>query len=702
MTEPDRYSILFEPIKIGPVTAPNRFYQVPHCTGLGHQYPNAMAALRGTKAEGGWGVVSSQFCEIHPTSDLEGLPYDRLWDDDDTVVMANMVEQVHAHGSLAALQLAHAGLGARNFQSRMPALGPGSLRNIFPYIPAQSRAMDHGDIREFRQWHRDAVKRGMQAGFDIIYVSASHNMSLPAHFLSRRYNKRTDEYGGSFENRLRLMREVIEDTKDIVGHKCAVAVRFPVEEMMGDLGLTYEGEGRDVIEALAELPDLWDVNLGPWPNDSMSSRFAEEGFQEKYVSFVKSVTTKPVVGVGRFTSPDTMVSQIRRGVLDLIGAARPSIADPFLPNKIRSRQFEDIRECIGCNVCVSADLFGTPIRCTQNPTIGEEWRRGWHPERMAPKRRDVSILVVGAGPAGLECALALGKRGHEVVLAEASRDVGGRVVVESRLAACRSWIRVRDYRVSALRKLANVGVFPESRLSADDVLGLGHQHVVVATGSKWRRDGVGASIFAPVPVASGVRVLTPDDVLDGAEVTGPVVVFDDDHYYMGSALAEHLRAQGHAVTLATSLSDVSAWTQYTLEQRRIQASLLKVGVQIQTGHVLKAINDGVAEFACIYSGMRQDREFGTIVLVTSKDPVDTLFRELTARGEEAKEAGIASVTAIGDCLAPATIASAVFAGHDYAAGFLEPVHAVSFARERVALRATPFPTAHRAPGDIED
>jgi dimethylamine/trimethylamine dehydrogenase len=348
----DSYSILFEPIKIGPVTAPNRFYQVPHCTGLGYAYPNAMASLREMKAEGGWGVVSTQLCEIHPTSDLESLPYDRLWDDEDIPVLANMVDRVHAKGSLAAVQLGHVGIGARNFYSRMPAIGPGSNRNIFPHIPAQSRAMDRSDIREFKDWHRAAAIRAVKAGFDIIYVNAAHNMALPAHFLSRRYNKRTDEYGGSLENRVRLLRELIEETKEAVGKTCAVAVRFPVDELLGENGLTCEGEGRDVVEMLAELPDLWDVNLSGWPNDSQSSRFAQEGFQEKYVSFVKSVTTKPVVGVGRFTSPDFMVSQIKRGILDIIGAARPSIADPFLPNKIKERRLEDIRECIGCNVCV--------------------------------------------------------------------------------------------------------------------------------------------------------------------------------------------------------------------------------------------------------------------------------------------------------------------------------------------------------------
>ena len=180
----------------------------------------------------------------------------------------------------------------------------------------------------------------------------------------------------------------------------------------------------------------------------MSARFSEEGFQERYVAEVKKLTGKPVVGVGRFTSPDMMVSQIRRGVLDFIGAARPSIADPWLPRKIAEGREDEIRECIGCNICRAHNNMGVPIRCTQNPTMGEEYRRGWHPERVpaAKGHAEDSVLVVGGGPAGLECAMTLGKRGYRVMLAEARRELGGRVALESRLPGLSSWGRVRDYR----------------------------------------------------------------------------------------------------------------------------------------------------------------------------------------------------------------------------------------------------------------
>jgi dimethylamine/trimethylamine dehydrogenase len=260
--------------------------------------------------------------------------------------------------------------------------------------------MDKSDIRDVRRWHREAAVRAMTAGFDVITCYAGHNLALPMHFLQRRRNDRTDEYGGSLANRARLLREILEDTKDAVGHKCAVALRFAVDELLGTLGISANDEGREVVELLAELPDLWDVNVSDWRNDSTTSRFTQEGSQLDYMAFVKTVTKRPVVGVGRFTSPDTMVSVIKKGLMDFVGAARPSIADPFLPKKIEEGRPEDIRECIGCNICVSGDFTMTPIRCTQNPTMAEEWRKGWHPERIAPKSSEDRVLIVGAGPAG--------------------------------------------------------------------------------------------------------------------------------------------------------------------------------------------------------------------------------------------------------------------------------------------------------------
>jgi dimethylamine/trimethylamine dehydrogenase len=659
------YDILFEPVRIGPVTAKNRFYQVPHCNGMGHRAPSGMAAMRRVKAEGGWAVVCTEVCEIHPSADVSPHAEARLWDDADIPALARAADAIHQFGALAGVELGHHGFRAQNRTSREIPMGPSS-HTVVSYDPVQSRVMDKEDIRNLRRWHKAAAVRAKRAGFDIIYVYAAHGLVTPMQFLSKRYNQRTDEYGGSLENRVRLLRELIEETKDAVGDTCAVPVRICVDELVGPAGLCADGEGREVIEMLADLPDLWDLTVGDWSNDSRPSRFGEEGVHEEYVNFVKKVTGKPVVGNGRFTSPDTMVSQVRRGVLDFIGAARPSIADPFLPRKVEEGRLGEIRECIGCNICAAADNTYTPIRCTQNPTMGEEWRRGWHPEYIPERESDDQVLIIGAGPAGLECALALGKRGYDVMLAEASEELGGRSAREPRLPGLAIWGRVREYRVEQLNHLPNVQVYLASAMNAQDVLDTGANRIVIATGSHWRRDGVARYHRAPVTDLDQTAIFTPDDVMDGKQIAGPVIVYDDDHYYMGGVIAEKLRLQGLDVTLVTPAPLASAWTVNTLEQTRIQRRLLEIGVKICTNEALVGFASGEATIACAFTGSTRAVEATAIVMVTARLQNDTLHADLLARASEWANAGIKTVERIGDALAPGTIAAATFSGHRYA------------------------------------
>ncbi|SVB10226.1 uncharacterized protein METZ01_LOCUS163080, partial [marine metagenome] len=404
MSLDERYRILFEPLKIGPVTAPNRFYQVPHCNGMGYRDVSGMVALRAIKAEGGWGTVCTEQVEIHHTSEITPFIELRIWDDRDVPLLARISSAVHEYGSLAGIELAYNGINSPNFYSREVPLGPSDLPTLtFTNDPVQARAMTKSDIADLRRWHRKAALRAKSAGFDIIYVYGAHGFGAPQHFISRRFNHRTDEYGGTLKNRARLLVELIEDTKEAVGDTCAVACRIGVDELIGKEGIHRE-EMLELFSEIGDLPDLWDLTLCNWEYDSRTSRFGDEGHEEPFVNGFKQLTEKPVVGVGRFTSPDTMVSQIQRGILDLIGAARPSIADPFLPKKIKEDRIEDIRECIGCNICVSGDMTMSPIRCTQNPTMGEEWRRRWHPEKIKSKGPSKNVLIVGGGPAGMECA----------------------------------------------------------------------------------------------------------------------------------------------------------------------------------------------------------------------------------------------------------------------------------------------------------
>ncbi len=687
MPRDSRYDVLFEPVKIGPLTTKNRFYQVPHCNGMGYRDVTALATMRAIKAEGGWGVVCTEQVEIHPTSEITPFIELRLWDDQDIPALARTSEAIHRHGALAGIELAYNGMNGSNFYTREVPMGPAHLPiATFFNDPVQARAMDKQDIADLRRWHRNAAIRARRAGYDIVYVYAAHAFCVLQHFLSRRTNDRSDEYGGSLVNRMRLLREVTEDTKEAVGDGGAVAVRISVDEMVGEAGLQKE-EIQEVIGRMAELPDLWDLTLSGWDYDSRTARFAEEGAQEPFIAGLKALTTKPVVGVGRFTSPDAMVRQINKGLLDLIGAARPSIADPFLPKKIEEGRLEDIRECIGCNICVSGDFTQAPIRCTQNPTMGEEWRKGWHPERIAPKRSEAKVLVVGGGPAGLECARALGQRGYEVTLAEARAELGGRVTLESKLPRVATWARVRDHRIQQLNKLTNVEVYLESAMTAEQILEFGARHIVLATGSTWRRDGVARFHLKPIPIEGGMKLLTPDDVMVSAILKGHVAIYDDDHYYMGGLLAEKLVALGCQVTLITPASEVSNWTRNTMEQHFIQGRLLEMGVAIVTGRAVSEVRRDSLVSVCAYTGRPSEMAADALVMVTARLPNKSLTKELAGRRGDWAAAGLISATAIGDALAPSTIAAAVYAGRRFAEEFEAPPigDAVPFRREVTGL-----------------
>ena len=413
--------VLFEPVRIGPLTAKNRFFQVPHCNGMGYRDPVACAEMRAVKAQGGWAVVCTEEAEIHYTID-----------------------------------------------------------------------------------------------------------------------------------------------------------RDEIEAVLSELG---------------EIADLWDFVPGTWEDDSVISRFSAEAHEEQWVRGLKALTSKPVVGVGRFTSPDTMVRMIRQGILDFIGAARPSIADPYLPAKIEEGRIEDIRECIGCNICVSGDFTMSPIRCTQNPSMGEEWRRGWHPER-----------------------------------------------------------------------------YLESDMTAEEALSHGFDHVAVATGSVWRRDGVGRwhTRAGAMPVGA-MEVLTPDDIMAGTRPEGRrVAIYDDDHYYMGGVLAELLQAEGYEVVLVTREPLVSAWTVNTMEQHRIQARLLETGVELRTSTGVSGVLDRELLTECAFTERQSRTAADAVLLVTARLPVDGLCRELLGRRGEWADHGLQSVRAVGDALAPGTIAAAVWEGRRYA------------------------------------
>ena len=380
-----------------------------------------------------------------------------------------------------------------------------------------------------------------------------------------------------------------------------------------------------------------------------------------------------MLGVGRFTSPDVMVEAIQSGKLDIIATCRPSIADPFLPKKIEEGRPDDIRECIGCNICISRwEIGGPPLICTQNATAGEEYRRGWHPERFEPAANaDNDVLVIGAGPAGMECALVLGKRGmRRVHLVEAAADIGGLIRWVPQLPGLGEWARVANYRKIQLDKLKNVEVLTGMRLDAKAVREYGADIVIAATGSHWATDGLNGCTHDTVPGRNAglPHVLTPEQIMvDGKAVPGErVLVLDNDGYFMGVSLAEKLALDGKKVTLMTHLGHIAPYMHFTLEAPNMHRRLHRLGVEIVTYNMLSNIEPtGASVSYHVYDESHTRRwDVDAVVMATQRRSDESLFRELKDGGVDALRAdGIRALYRIGDCVAPRLIADCVFDGH---------------------------------------
>jgi dimethylamine/trimethylamine dehydrogenase len=691
MPRDPRHDILFEPVRIGPKTLRNRFYAVPHCTGFGSEKPASQARFRATKAEGGWAAVCTEEALVSVNSDFWPIFSTRIWDDDDLTNLAVMCDEAHAHGSLAGIELAHGGAHARGRDARVPAVAPSQLTSDYdPFVTP--KAMQLEDIRRVQSDWVAAARRSRDAGFDIVYVYGGHSY-LPLQFLSPFYNRRTDAYGGSLENRARFWLETLELVREAIGDECAIAVRLCIEAL-GPAGVELD-EGLGFVGLADHLVDLWDVNVGSiteWSKDSGTSRFFSEGYQLEWTGRVREVTAKPIVGVGRLTNPDRMAEIIASGAWDLIGAARPSIADPFLPKKIEEGRYGEIRECIGCNICAAGAEYGNQIRCTQNATAGEEFRRGWNPERFEPaSNSDRDVLVIGAGPAGLECAIVLGKRGmRRVHLIEAEPEIGGLMRWVPRLPGLGEWGRVLNWRAVQLQKLRNVEVITGTRLDASGVHEYGAEIVVVATGARWAGDGVNFVTHDPIPGADASlpHVLTPEQImLEGKVPPGErVVVFDADGYFVAPGLAEKLVAEGFQVELVTCHDLVSPLSDETLEGPLLRQHLHEAGIRMRTGCLLTAIQPGHLT-ANDHLGGSFELKADAVVLVTQRLSNEQLFLELQGDEEALRAEGIEAVYRIGDCVAPRLIAEAVFEGHRLGREIdaEDPAVPLPYQRERLVL-----------------
>lgn len=665
-TDP-RYAILFESVQIGPKVAPNRFYVSPYSPSWGMHQLKQKIAHRAMRAEGGWGVVNTGECSFGSDSDqLQDLIW--LRDDKDAEALSELVDAVHAHGSLAGVELAHHGAWSEPTRSRSHAVAPSQLAtDTLPGENVIPKAMEKADIRRVQRGFVEAARRARTAGFDLVYVLAAWSY-LPIQFMSPFYNQRTDEYGGSFDNRCRFLLETLEMVREAIGDDCGIPVRLSIDAL-GPAGIRLD-EALEFVSRADHLVDLWDLvvgGLGEKWREMTPSRLFDEGANQELKNRVREVTAKPIAATGRWTNPDRMVQLVRSGKVDLISAARPGIADPFMPRKIAEGRIEELRECIGSNECVRRG-YTRQIACSQNPTIGEEGRRGWHPELFTlAKNRTSPALVVGAGPAGLECAVVMARRGFEAVhVAEARSRTGGRLNWFSKLPGFAPWRRVAEHRESWISRLRSVEAMTEMRMTVDDILDYGAEIVVVATGSRWATLGVDYLTQQPIPGADAREpfVLTPEQILlDEKPLPGRrIAVYDCEADITAVGMAQYLQSIGCEVTVVSPFADIAHRASLDAVGPTIRAEILRDGGQLMPSATLRSVEpDGISTSDVL--GREQRLEVDGLVLISHRLSDDSLYHDLVSDPARLAEANVRSVLRAGDCISPRSISDAVFDGH---------------------------------------
>jgi mycofactocin system FadH/OYE family oxidoreductase 2 len=635
---------LFAPITIGNVTIRNRIFTPPYGTNLVETEEKGwwrrLARFHEERAKGGVGLIVTSDVVSHPTSHMYRIT---AIDERHIPFLREVADRVHQHGAKIFQMIHHTGRQTKSEFSRLPLWAPSPLRG--PFSREIPHEMEPEEINEIIGWYARTAKIMQEAGYDGVELQGAHGFLL-ASFLSPASNRRTDEYGGSLENRLRFPLRVIEAIRNACGKDFVLGSTLSGDEL-NPQGLTIEG-AQDIARALEAHGGLnyLSVRIGDygavpvWIGDMSVPRGRAIHIGEQIRGVLKRL---PVLCTLRVKDPVHAEEILAAGRVDMVGMGRATLADPELVRKAQEGRLADIRPCIACNqLCITRVRAGLPIGCVVNPSVTEEELYGLGVPPVAATKK--TVVVVGGGPAGLKAAEMAALRGHRVVLFEKDRELGGQINLAARIPGreeIADAIRYLIHRVHTLGVDLRIG----QEATVHTVLAEKPHTVIAATGS--------TPALPPISGADQLHVYTVHQMLNGMDIPGKRVVIVDsgDGHWKFAGAAEYLAGQGKEVILVTPAfmagADIPESSIPLLYGR-----LFSRGAEVIPTGVVKSITDHRVTLVNVYGGPEQVLDGVDAVVVATDGQVETtLYRQLKGK--------VSELHLIGDARAPRKLDSAI-------------------------------------------
>jgi mycofactocin system FadH/OYE family oxidoreductase 2 len=648
--EVDTFRFLLSPLKIGSIVVPNRVCFSAHLTNFSEDYKisDRHVYYHVERAKGGCGLIITEEMSVHPSDHA----YEKLVDAFDPDVIPGykkLTEAIHQFDTKIFAQLNHNGAQSDGTISRLPVWGPSSVAD--PLFREMAKEMEIEEIQECIDYFAQSARYAREGGFDGIELQLGHS-SLIRQFLSPLTNLRGDAYGGSFENRLRFALEVIGAVRKAVGNDFTLGVRLNADEMHPQGGLTLEDSKKIAsrLEATRQL-DFIDLSLATFYNLYLveGSMHTPLAYTVPLAASIRTVVGLPVFACNRINDPHLAEKILSDGHADMIGMVRAQICDPELVNKTREGRTEDIRYCIACNQgCIGrVGIANKRVGCVQNPAVGEERDLGIGTLKPADKRK--KVLIIGAGPAGLEAARVATVRGHRVILYEKQAEVGGQNLIARKGAGRQEIEGVIRWLLTQVEKL-KVEIRLETEATPEMLLEQAPDAVVVATGSVPMENPFPGSYSFP-------QVCHAEHILKGEVEAGEkVILIDTDGHHKATGTAELLADMGKTVHILTPSLFIGGQLGPLQDHFLMRQRLIKKGVTFTPDIAVLEIQGTTIKGLNVYSNATIDFDgYDTIVLATGNRAEDSLYFALKGKVKELHR--------IGDCVAPRKIDMAIVEGN---------------------------------------